>query len=215
MKMLWVRIVLVLCLGLLASPAAAEPIRIVALGDSDTSGKGVGARSSYPGQLETMLKERGHDVRVANEGREGQTSREALAKLDRTVPSGTAVAILQFGTSDIKANISPQAIRDTLAAMIQQLTSRGVKVLLIGARPPAQQQIPAGYDMAAYNALFVSLARESGIAYHRFSEGLPPIPQDREMKYYQRDGHLTGVGYWVLATNLTPKVERLLTAKPQ
>ena len=193
----WVLAVAVMMLAWAALPiadAAAEPIHVVALGDSDTSGVGVSARGSYPGQLETFLRERGRDVKIANAGRPGQTAREALGRLDSTVPQGTAIAILQFGTSDIKVNVSPAALRDTLAKMIDQLTVRGVKVVLIGARLPAPQLIARDYDIPGYNAMFSELAKEKKVPYHRFLQGLPPPPQDRERKYYQSDGHLTVAG---------------------
>ena len=46
-----------------ASQGFAQPIGIVALGDSNTAGFGVGAQYAFPAQLEAMLRATGHDVR--------------------------------------------------------------------------------------------------------------------------------------------------------
>ena len=49
---------LTLVLGLLALPAHAQPIQIVAFGDSNTAGFRVLAKNAYPAQLERALREK-------------------------------------------------------------------------------------------------------------------------------------------------------------
>ncbi len=68
------------------SIAAAEPVSIVALGDSLTAGYGLAPGQSFPEQLERALRARGHDVSVANAGVSGDTAREGLARLFWSVP---------------------------------------------------------------------------------------------------------------------------------
>src|SRR5947207_11709680 len=48
--------------------AEASPLRVVAIGASNTSGWGVGAQSSYPAQLERLLRAKGIDAQVTNAG---------------------------------------------------------------------------------------------------------------------------------------------------
>src|SRR6185312_2493611 len=57
-----------------ALPARAEPIHIVAFGDSNTAGFRVLHKNAYPAQLEAALRAKGYDVRVSNSGISGETS---------------------------------------------------------------------------------------------------------------------------------------------
>ena len=51
-----------------AVAANAAHIDIVALGASNTAGKGVGSNNAFPALLEAMLRAKGYDVTVANAG---------------------------------------------------------------------------------------------------------------------------------------------------
>src|SRR5262245_7392791 len=64
-----------LLLGSSFIPAAADAATIVALGASNTFGKGVARNQAYPAQLEAILRARGHDVRVLKPGINGDTKR--------------------------------------------------------------------------------------------------------------------------------------------
>lgn len=195
---------------ILAGEAWANPINIVAMGDSDTEGKG-SLGESYPGQLESILRQRGKNVKVSNAGKAGQTSKQGMLHLDAFAPAGTSIAILQFGTSDIKVNISPEQIYANLSSMIDALRARGVSVLVIGARPPARQQIPSGYNMEEYRNTFSRLNAEKKAPIHRFSMNLPSPSDAGANKYYLSDGHLNAAGNAVLAEGIAAKIEEMLT----
>jgi acyl-CoA thioesterase I len=75
----------------LPSLATADEIKIVALGASQTAGKGVSNSDAYPAQLEKILKAEGYSVSVSNEGIEGQTTRDLLSRMNRAVPDGTKI----------------------------------------------------------------------------------------------------------------------------
>ena len=94
-------LLLVFLLSLPISANAAE-IKIVALGASQTYGKGASRADTYPAQLESLLKAEGYSVLVANEGVNGDTTEGILSRLDRAVPDGTKIVILwltQSGTN--------------------------------------------------------------------------------------------------------------------
>ena len=59
--MAWVALISAL---LFAPQILAQPIGIVALGDSNTAGFGVGRDQAFPAQLERMLRAAGHNVQV-------------------------------------------------------------------------------------------------------------------------------------------------------
>ena len=77
--------------------AKAETTQIVALGDSNTAGFGVGRDAAFPARLEAMLRANGTDVQVINAGVSGDTTEGMLARLDNVVPAGTGVVIAQGG----------------------------------------------------------------------------------------------------------------------
>src|SRR3974390_3901808 len=97
-KMAW-RIVC-LATAVLMSLGAANAAIIVALGASNTYGKGVSRAQAFPAQLEALLRASGHAARVVNAGINGDTTGGMLRRLDRAVPNGTTVVILQPGGND-------------------------------------------------------------------------------------------------------------------
>src|SRR5262245_57897999 len=79
---------------------AAEAQTIVALGDSNTAGWGVGSANSFPSQLNAMLAQRGYRARIVNAGVSGDTLGGMLGRLDASVPAGTRLVIVQGGYND-------------------------------------------------------------------------------------------------------------------
>ncbi|MCB1488247.1 MAG: hypothetical protein KDJ88_12420, partial [Bauldia sp.] len=81
----------------LAAPAIAEPIRIVALGDSLTAGYGLAADEAFPARLEAALRARGHDVIVVNAGVSGDTASDGAARLDWSIGPDADAVIVELG----------------------------------------------------------------------------------------------------------------------
>ena len=75
---------------------AAAPLKIAAIGASNTAGWGVGSQKAFPAQLEALLKARGYDAHVVNAGVSGSTTSGMLGRIDSAVPAGT----LQPGVND-------------------------------------------------------------------------------------------------------------------
>src|SRR3974390_110671 len=80
-----------------APDAHSQSALIVALGDSNTAGYGVGRENAFPARLQAMLRNSGYDVKVANAGISGDTLRNMLLRLDGYVPQGTRLVIVQGG----------------------------------------------------------------------------------------------------------------------
>jgi acyl-CoA thioesterase I len=117
-------------------PAAADTVRIVALGDSLTAGYGLDAEDSFPAVLEAELRARGHDVEVINAGVSGDTTRGGLERLDWAVPDGTDAVIVELGANDALRGIEPGATRANLDSIVAQLVERDIAVLLAGMQAP-------------------------------------------------------------------------------
>ena len=113
----------------IASVAHADTIRIVAVGASNTAGKGVGTERAFPAQLEALLKARGYDVRVTNAGISGDDTSRMLTRINRVVPDATRVVILEKAVSnDRKRGIDTAA---NISAMTTSLSQRRITVVLI------------------------------------------------------------------------------------
>jgi acyl-CoA thioesterase I len=114
--------------------------QVVAFGASNVMGYGVAPTQAYPAQLEAMLRARGLSVTVRNAGVYGDTSQGMLARLDRDIPQGTKVVVLDTSgelLNDYLAGISQAQGEADIAAMTQRLTARHIVVI-----PESTQDIP-------------------------------------------------------------------------
>src|SRR5260370_26374990 len=82
---------LVPCVALLAWPGSAQP-QVVALGASQTYGKGVERSQAYPAQLQSMLRGQGNSVRAENAGITAETTGGMLGRAARARHTATQVA---------------------------------------------------------------------------------------------------------------------------
>src|SRR5262249_51971129 len=123
------RAVLLAALPLAAGSAAAAPINIVALGASNTYGKGVARGQDYPAQLQAMLRAKGLYAHVANAGINGDTTGGMLARLGSAVPAGTQIVILQPGGNDRRKGQSGR--ESNIGSITSQLAARKIKVIML------------------------------------------------------------------------------------
>ena len=132
--------------------SAAQAATVVALGASNTFGKGVSRGQAYPAQLEILLRAKGLNARVVNAGINGDTTGGMLARLDRVVPKGTSVVILQPGGND-RRKLAP----DRTSEIEARLAAMGIKVVMLPNgmlsgkphQPDGQHLTPEGYHMLA------------------------------------------------------------------
>src|SRR5262245_2700502 len=80
--------------------ANAAPVRMVAIDASNTHGWYLGNQGAYPAQLQTLLRAKGIDAQVINAGVPFDTTAVMLRRIDKDVPKGTDIAILQPGGND-------------------------------------------------------------------------------------------------------------------
>src|SRR5918996_5926175 len=80
---------------------AAAPVPIVvALGDSLTAGPGLRPEETYPALLQERLRSAGYRHRVVNAGVSGDTSADALRRLDAALVPDTAGLLVAVGAND-------------------------------------------------------------------------------------------------------------------
>jgi acyl-CoA thioesterase-1 len=188
----------------LVAPIAAEPVRIVAFGDSLTAGRGLEAKDVFPVKLEAALKAKGYDVRIANAGVSGETATASLARLDWSIPNGTRAVILEIGANDALRGISPAVPRLALDAMIRRLKERHIEVLLVGMRAP--RNLGSEYA-AAFDRIYPDIAKTHDLVLYPFF--LDGITVDSRL--LQPDGmHPTAAGVDIIVEHILPSVEALM-----
>jgi acyl-CoA thioesterase-1 len=127
------------------SPALSQEkqFKIVAFGGSSTYGHLLEQRSqAYPAKLEAALKTKGVNATVVNAGISGDTTVGGLARLDKDVPAGTDIVILELGINDAAQGIGVPATRANLQKIIDTVRVRGARVLLIGYRGSESWIVP-------------------------------------------------------------------------
>jgi acyl-CoA thioesterase-1 len=184
--------------------SAAEPLRIVALGDSLTAGLGLAEKEAFPARLEAALRAKGHDVEVINAGVSGDTASGGLARLDWSVPDNTNAVILELGANDALRAVDPAATRKALDEMLKRLKARKIEVLLAGMQAPRNM----GTDyIAVFDRIYPELAKTHGVLLYPFF--LDGVAADARLN--QRDGiHPTAAGVDVIVERILPSVEKLI-----
>ena len=168
-------------------PASARPIRIVAFGDSATYGYLVPRQDAYPAQLQALLRKKGYDVVVENAGVNGDTTAGALHRFDQAIVPDTDIALVEFGTNDLRLRVPPQRMRANLSEILRSLRQRHIEVLLVG--------------LGSLN--LSDMARANGVPYAQLK--LPPG------QYRARDhAHFNREGYAIVIARMLPQVEALI-----
>jgi acyl-CoA thioesterase-1 len=194
----------ILAAVLAMAPAAAEPLRIVALGDSLTAGFGLDPVDAFPARLEAALRTRGHDVIVVDAGVSGDTASDGLARLDWSVAEDADAVIVELGANDALRGVDPAVTRDALDRLLARLAERGLPVLLAGMRAPPN----LGRDYAAeFNPIYPELAAKYGVLLYPFF--LDGVAADRDLN--QADGiHPNAAGVATIVARILPSVEVLI-----
>jgi len=185
-------------------PAAAEPVRILALGDSLTAGYGLAREDGFVAVLQAALRARGHDVRVIDAGVSGDTSAGGRARLDWALAEGADAAIVELGANDGLRGIDPRATEANLAAILDALAARRLPVLLSGMYAPPN--LGSDYQRE-FRGVFDRLGTRPGVIYDPFFlEGVAADPA-----LNQQDGiHPNPEGVRRIVARLLPLVERLI-----
>ena len=188
---------------------AAEPLRILALGDSLTAGYGLDTDDGFPSQLQRKLIAMGYSARVLNGGVSGDTSAGGLARLAWALADRPSHAIIELGANDGLRGLDPGAMRENLDAIIGRLKRAGIAVLLTGMRAPPN--LGRTYE-AAFNNVFAELAEKHDVVYYPFFlSGVAARPA-----LNLADGiHPNKDGVAVIVDRITPYVVRLLKNRKQ
>jgi len=106
--------------------------RIVALGDSLTSGHRIGAAASFPSVLQQKIDLEGFDYTVVNAGVSRDTSAQALQRLDVALAGDVRILIVAVGANDSIRGVPIDQVKNNLTRIIETARSRRISMVLCG-----------------------------------------------------------------------------------
>ncbi|HEU4825108.1 MAG TPA: arylesterase, partial [Dongiaceae bacterium] len=187
-------------LGVLAPAHAAEPVRILAFGDSLTAGLGLAEADTLPTRLAGALTKMGRPATVINGGVSGDTSADGLARIDWALADRPQIMILALGANDMLRGLDPSTTRANLEGIIAKAEATGVETILAGMLAPPN--LGTAYK-SAFDAIYPGLAKAHNLILMPFL--LQDVAQNSDLN--QADGlHPNGKGVAVMVRNLLPYV---------
>lgn len=196
---------LALVLVIRGALAASPEKTLVCFGDSITAGYGLDSvNQSYPSDLERLLTARGYHYHVINQGVSGNTTKDAVARVNTIVALHPEVVLVEFGGNDGLRGLSLEITKKNLDTVLTTLQAAHIRILLVGITLPPNY----GPD---YVKTFNSVFRDAATKHH-----LPLMPMLYDGVYQipgtvQADGiHPTAKGSQLIAEHLVPVLTPLL-----
>lgn len=207
-------IALIFSVALPAGVAAAEPVTVVALGDSLTAGYGLAPEEGLVPELESWLRAKGQDVVVQNAGVSGDTTAGGLSRVDWALGPDADALIVTLGGNDMMRGLPPEEVGANLSAILAKAKERGLPVLLVGMRAPGN--FGPEYKVA-FDSLYPALAADyKALLQPDFFDGFRAAGADVTdlasfSAWMQADGiHPNADGVKVIVQALGPKVLELV-----
>lgn len=168
--------------------------RIIAFGDSLTSGVGAGRGEDYPSHLTQIL---GREV--INRGVPGETTGHALRRLEQDVlTQDPRIVIVFLGGNDMLQRRPLEELFGNLDTIVERIQQTGALVVLVGLKGlPFDQGYGAGYR---------DLARRRGCLY--VPDAMGGIITDVKLKSDQV--HPNGKGYRLIAERIAKMLKPYL-----
>lgn len=166
---------------------------IIAFGDSLTAGVGATPGNDYVSALSRKF-----NLNVVNAGVSGDTTAEALRRLDRDVLSQDPnIVMILLGGNDALRNVSHEVTFQNLGTIIDRIQAQGAAVLLLGIR---------GGLVDTYRQSFDDLAKRKQVDY------LPDIMNGilGNSQLLSDQVHPNDQGYALIAERITPKLQKLI-----
>jgi acyl-CoA thioesterase-1 len=139
---------------------------IVVLGDSISAGYGIDPGTGWVVHLQNKLDDLATGYQIRNESISGDTSAGGLARIDSILQqSRPEWVLLELGANDGLRGLSPQRMKQNLAAIIRRCQAANVKVLLLSMRIPPNYG--SRYVELFYN-VYPQLAKEENIPWVPF-----------------------------------------------
>ena len=180
--------------------------RIVFIGDSLTSGRGLSAGRAYPAVLQHRLDQAGLRYRVVNAGVSGDTSGRALDRLPAALEGDVRLLVVALGTNDAFRGVPIAQLKTNLTRIIEVAQGRRIQVLLCG----LERWSDGPADTSGVHAAYRELAA-------RYRVPLVPSMLERvidDPKLMQPDRlHPNAAGAIAIADTIWPYLQPLVAAE--
>jgi len=199
----------ILFIGLLIVLAGFQqkPVKtILFLGDSLTAGYGLSPDQAFPAIAESLLKQKGKNVKVINAGISGETSAGGLARIDWVLKQPVDILFLELGANDGLRGLPVSETEKNLQGIIDKVKvkNKSVKVVLAGMMVPPNM----GKEYSSqFEKVFINLAtRNKCVRIPFLLDGVGGIE-----RLNQVDGiHPTAEGHRIVANTVVKTLEPLL-----
>jgi acyl-CoA thioesterase-1 len=104
--------------------------RIVVLGDSLSSGHGIGTTKSFPALLQQRLDQDGYGYQVINAGVSGDTTAGALHRVGSALQGDVRVLVIALGANDGLRGVPVAQVKANLTRLIEDTRRWNIAVLL-------------------------------------------------------------------------------------
>lgn len=159
---------------------------VIAFGDSLTAGTGADRGQDYPSQLSKLA-----GLQIMNEGVPGDTTADALRRLDKDVlAADPRIVIVFLGGNDLLQRMPMNETFSNLDAIVSRIQEKGALVVL----PAVQNPLWGG----ECKSRFKKLAHDRGAVY--VPDVLGGIISDPRLKADQI--HPNGAGYTIVAERI-------------
>ena len=184
--------------------AAESRPRIVVLGDSLASGRGIGASNAFPAILQEKLDEAGLEYEIVNAGVSGDTSAGAVRRFERLLDANVRVLVVELGANDGLRGIPVERMKENLGRIIEAAQGREITVLLC-----RMEALPMyGWDYTvAFHKAFDELGRKYGVPMVPFI--LMNVIANRDLMQPDR-AHPNAAGARAIADNVWPYLKPLV-----
>ncbi len=180
----------------------------MALGDSLTAGYGLPHAQGFVVQLQQAIDAEHLDAQVLDDGVSGDTSADALARLDWALGGDPAsrpnAAIVELGGNDGLRGLSPARMEHNIGAILDTLRARHIPVLLSGMVAPPNMGARYG---DAFRAVFDRLGKRPGLIYDPFFLQGAALHESLEQADHI---HPDAAGVRVIVARLMPDVRALI-----
>ena len=190
-----------------AAPRDAARPRIVVLGDSLASGRGIGADHAFPAVLQEKLDDEGLEFEMVNGAISGDTSSRALRRFEPLLDGDVRVLVIELGANDGLRGVPVAQVKANLSRVIEAAQARGITVLLCG-----MEALPVhgwDYTVAFHNA-YAELAKQYDVPLVPFI--LMNVIGNRDLMQPDR-AHPNAAGARAIAENIWPYLKPLLAGK--
>ena len=192
--------------------AMAEPVTLLALGDSLTQGYGLVAKQGFVPQMQNWLEDHGQEVTLINGGVSGDTTTGGLARIGWSLTPEVDGLINALGGNDLLRGIDPDLSRRNLAGILEVAAVSKIPVLLVGIH------VPNNYGREykqVFEAIYSELAEQfDALLVENFMAGLYENPNDglaTVLRFLQADGlHPNAAGVTLIVDALGPQVVSLI-----